>query len=126
LKDEGAKRANLMLGSRFVVPPNAYGCAQSSRYSATLHIALAYREVRAERNLFTHRRQRAWPSNMLSWCRLALHGLFGTPVASSRANSFSKLGIGPGTLSMWDAVFITSSIFFFVVCWLYVVACERC
>ncbi len=63
---------------------------------------------------------------MLRPCRLAHHGLFGTPIASSLPNSFLDLGIDPGTLSMWDTVFISTSVVFFVVCWLYVVACERC
>jgi hypothetical protein len=88
LKDEAANPVILILGSRPLLLPNAYGCAESSRFSATLHIALTYRDVRAECNLFTHRRRRAWPANMLRWCRLAHRGLFGTPVAFSRANSF--------------------------------------
>ena len=126
LKDEAANPVILMLGSRFVLLPNAYGCAQSSRFTATLHVALTYRGVRAERNLSTHLRRRAWPANMLRPCRLAHHGLFGTPIAFSRANSFLDLGIDPGTLSMWDTVFISTSVVFFVICWLYVGACERC
>jgi hypothetical protein len=63
---------------------------------------------------------------MLRLFRLAHRGPFGTPVAFTVGGSFSERGIDAGTFSMWDAVFITSSVLFFVVCWLYVVACERC
>jgi hypothetical protein len=63
---------------------------------------------------------------MLWWCRLAHRGLFGTPVALPGANSFLDLGIDPGSLSMWDTVFISTSVVFFIICWLYVGACERC